>query len=138
MPWKTLTTTVFGSWLFIAFRLFTLTLGRVPGVSRRLKDALVHVLIRKKTRPQVRHARTITITAAGLDVVDDLTLPATMSEIHAVGQFTVVHMGSALYPDVRVATAGARTWTWPVPASRIMRLRGRFTVAGVEWASERT
>ena len=63
VPWKSLRTTVFGSWLFLAFRLFTLTLGRAAVVSRSVKALLVHALIRRKQPLRVRHARTLRVLA---------------------------------------------------------------------------
>jgi hypothetical protein len=136
VPWKTLKTTVFGPFLFIAFRLFTLTLGRLPSISRWLKDRLVHTLIRRKSRSRVIHTRRITIVDDGVEITDDITLPAGTSEVRAVEQFTVVHMGSAFYADIRSAGSGAGVQAWVVPAAGRLRLRGRLTTAGASWNAE--
>lgn len=134
VPWKTVGTTVFGPMLFLLFRLFTITVGRFPAISRQVKQLLVHTLIRRKTRPAVRHTRHIAIADDGIDVRDDLVLPAGLSELSAVEQFTAVHMGSALYADVR-SRGAAGTVSWPLRAST-MRLRGRLTTAGSTWDAE--
>ena len=139
VPWKTLKTTVFGPFLFLLFRLFTLTLGRLPAISRWIKDLLVHTLIRRKSRPAVTHVRRIAILEdgmEGIEIVDDITLPAGTSEVRAVEQFTSVHMGSAFYADIRSAGPSAGMQTWTVPATGRLRLRGRLTTTGGSWSDE--
>ncbi len=133
VPWKTLKTTVFGPFLFLAFRLFTLTLGRLGAISRWLKELLVHTLIRRKSRPAVTHVRRIAIVQDGIEIADDITLPAGMSEVRAVEQFTAVHMGSAFYADIRSVGPSAGVQTWMVPATGRLCLRGRLTTAGATW-----
>ena len=139
VPWKTLKTTVFAPFLFLLFRLFTMTLGRFPAISRWVKTLLVHTLIRSKSRPAVTHLRRIAIAADGIDgieIVDDLTLPSGTSEVRAVEQFTAMHMGSAFYADVRSAGPSAGVHAWPVPASGRLRLHGRLTATGAAWSHE--
>ena len=121
--------------LFIAFRLFTLTLGRVESISRRVKDLLVHVLIRRRAQPPFTHTRRISVLADGIEIADDLRVPGA-SEVRAVDQFTSIHMGSALYADVRSVNARATVDTWPVPSNAALRLRARLTLAGAEWKAE--
>lgn len=134
VPWKALNSTVFGPVLFLLFRIFTLTLGRFPAVSRQVKELLVHVLIRRKTRPAITHTRQIAVGDHGIEIRDQLTLPAGMSELSAVEQFTAVHMGSALYADVRSTGTGAGVRQWP--ACTTMRLHGMLTTAGTTWSAE--
>jgi hypothetical protein len=136
VPWKSLGTTVFGTWLFIAFRLFSMTAGRVPAVSQWLKDTLVRVLIRRKTRAAVTHRRCLVVTAEGIDIEDDLQLPWTSGSVDAVEQFTAIHMGSAMYPDARTFRGGAGSVSWPMAAR--LRLRATLTRAGVSWRQEQT
>jgi hypothetical protein len=137
VPWKTLNTRVFGPVLFLLFRVFTLTLGRFPAVSRQVKQLLVYALIHRKTRPGVTHTRHIAIADDGIEIRDQLAFPATVSELSAVEQFTSVHMGSAFYADVRSYGSGAGVQRWPVQ-SPTLRLVGRLTTDGSTWRAEST
>jgi hypothetical protein len=134
VPWKTLGTTVFGPTLFLLFRVFTLTLGRLPAVSRRVKELLVHTLIRRKTRPAVQHTRHLAIIEHGIEIRDVLQFPAGVAGFSAVEQFTAVHMGSALYADVR-SRGTASGGHWPAGTGPV-RLHGRLTTAGTTWEIE--
>lgn len=134
VPWKSLGITVFNTWLFLAFRVFTITAGRVPAISRWVKDTLVHVLIRRKARVAITHRRKLTATADGIEVEDDLTLPWQSGTMAAVEQFTAVHMGSSLYPDARTFAGGDGAMTWGL-AGRL-RLRASLTRAGARWRQE--
>jgi hypothetical protein len=136
VPWKPLGATVFNSWLFIAFRIFTLTVGRVPFVSQWLKDTLVHVLIRRKARVAVTHRRRLVATADGIDIEDDLQLPWTSGELDAVEQFTAIHMGSSLYDDARTFAGGEGIVSWTLAAH--LRLRATLSRTGVRWQREPT
>jgi hypothetical protein len=134
VPWKTLTTTVFDSPMFIAFRIFTLTLGRFPAVSRWLKQQLVRALIVRKKRPGVRHERTFRADAEGIHLVDELATPWDSGDLEAVEQFTAIHMGSALYADQRTMGPGPAVATFPL--KRRITLRGSLTTAGAVWQAE--
>jgi hypothetical protein len=134
VSWKSLTTRVFGPLLFVAFRLFTMTAGRVPAVSRWLKHTLVQSLIARKRRPAVRHKRTLRATAEGISTSDELFLPWDSGQLHAVAQFTAIHMGSSLYADWRSAGPGPAVVTWPV--RRRMSLHAALTTTGASWRVE--
>ena len=56
--------------------------------------------------------------------------------MRAIEQFTSVHMGSALYPDVRTVGPSAGVERWTVPATSRLRHRGRLTTVGATWDSE--
>jgi hypothetical protein len=133
VPWKTLKTTVFTTWLFIAFRLFTVTIGRVPAISERVKALLVHILIRRKQRPSITHRRTVTVTDAGVEIVDQLSGLPPGAAVQAHEQFTSIHMGSSLYPDIRVASAGGEPPAWTVPVSGRLALRASLHATGAAW-----
>jgi len=137
VPWRNLKSIVPGPWVFLAFRLFTLTFGRVPAVSRWVKRLLVRVLIRRRSRPPVIHRRTVRIAeagrvaGAGVEVEDRLELPSGVEEVHALAQFTAIHMGSSLYCDARSLAAS------PGPVvlrcRGTVRLRGRLDLSGAVW-----
>jgi len=135
VAWKNLGTTVFGPVLFLLFRLFTLTLGRFPAISRQVKLLLVHALVHRKSRPAITHTRHLAILDTGIEVRDRINLPPGIGTITAVEQFTAVHMGSALYADIRSRGVGRaeQSWTLTSPACR---LHGRLTTAGTAWESE--
>jgi hypothetical protein len=130
VPWKRLGQPVFGPVKFMAFRTFSITLGAFPAVSRWLKDLLVRTLIRRKVRPAVRHRRRIALTDDGICIDDDISMPGQWSELTAYDQFTSVHMGSAMYADVRTGFSTFRaSWT----AAGALRLHAELTRAGQLW-----
>lgn len=133
VPWKSAGTTVFSTWLFLAFRLFTITVGRSAAISARVKALLVHALIRRKQRPPVTHHRTVRIGDAGVEVSDSISgLPAGAT-LQAAEQFTAVHMGSSLYPDIRIAAATGDRPSWIVPAGGRIDLTGSLGLGGARW-----
>jgi hypothetical protein len=134
VAWKSLGTTVFSTPLFLAFRLFTVTAGRVPAVSQWVKDLLVKVLIRRKRRAPIEHQRRLTATDEGIDIVDELTLPWSSGELQAAEQFTAIHMGSSLYADARTFRSTEGVVAWPL-APRV-RLCASLTRSGAAWRRE--
>lgn len=83
---------------FVAFRLFTTTLGRFSAVSRWLKDLLVKVLIRKKRLHPGKLRRTICIASNGTLTIDD-AITGTASEPIPLPRHVPFHMGSSRYAD---------------------------------------
>ncbi len=90
--------TRFDPWRFVAFRLFTTTFGRAPGISRWLKNLLVKVLIRNKPAHLARLDRRIEIKSDGAlcmtDAVTGIGAPPTPLPRHVP-----FHMGSSRYAD---------------------------------------
>lgn len=84
---------------FTAFRLFTLSLGRLAGLGRWLKRRLVKALIHDQRVVRLRFKRTIKFDETGVSVCDELDGP----DGHRVAQlrwdesFTTIHMGSSRY-----------------------------------------
>jgi len=132
VPWRSLKTKVMTSPLFLAFRAFTLTAGRVPAISRWVKDVLVGALITNKQRPRVEHERTLRVLPDGIGIVDELTLPWDRGVVRAVEQFTSIHMGSSLYVDARMAALDGEAASWPVKPR--LTLRASLTTAGASWS----
>jgi hypothetical protein len=84
---------------FLAFRLFTLTLGRVRGIAGWLKALLVRVLITRSRELPIRFSRRIRLRPDGIDVEDRLWGPGG-EQIERLAQqdvFTTIHMGSSRY-----------------------------------------
>lgn len=132
VPWKSLEQTLFTPLLFIAFRLFTLTLGRFPAVSRWVKNLLVSVLIHRKRRPPITHVRTLRAEDDGIFVEDCIRLPEGAGQLTAAAQFTSIHMGSAMYCDARSPCGSATTQAIAAGGGEL-RLSGSMTLAGSHW-----
>ena len=132
VPWKKLGLPVFNSISFLLFRIFSLTAGRLPAVSRWLKDLLVKTLIRRKVRPAVKHRRRIVLLDDGVAIADEVDAPASWREIEAVEQFIAVHMGSSMYVDTRLASDQAAPAAWPV-RGRVV-LKARLGLDGQSWS----
>lgn len=114
----------FDPWRFIAFRGFTMTVGRMPALARALKDTLVRVLIRRRTPQAAKLERRLTFTTGG-----QLTVEDTMSGLHgpavALDRSVPYHMGSARYAGLDDA-CGAQL---PCPAPELRsESEGRRTV----------
>jgi hypothetical protein len=131
VPWKRFGETVFTPWLFLAFRVFNLSLGRLPAVSRALKKALVHLLISRKRRPAIEHRRTIHVDGRTIVVEDEILLPGAVGQLVVPGQFASIHMGSSLYADARSLEQSTATSAWEVNGR--VRLRGTLDLSGSRW-----
>lgn len=84
---------------FVAFRLFSLTLGRVGPAARWVKSLLVRVLIYRKKEVPLRFRRTIEFGPDHVEVLDRLegALGAHLRSLVHGDTFTTIHMGSARY-----------------------------------------
>jgi hypothetical protein len=135
VPWKTVNQVVFSPFLFICFRLFTLTLGRFPTVSRWVKNLLVKVLIRRKSRLPIDHKRRIESKIDGISITDEIHFLSGIDAIVAASQFTTIHMGSSMYCDIRALHGSALTSTLSVASSGVVKIAGTLTLEGVSWAN---
>jgi hypothetical protein len=84
---------------FLAFRLFSLTAGRVAALSRWLKNFLVKALVYRRQPIAVTFRRTIAFAPDQVTVTDELRGPdgPRLSELRWEPQFTTIHMGSSRY-----------------------------------------
>lgn len=135
VPWKGVSHTVFSPSLFICFRLFTLTLGRFPAVSRGVKNLLVRVLIRRKHRPPIDHKRRIECMARGISITDEMRFPSGIDAIVAAPQFTTIHMGSSMYCDTRSLRGSTCICTFPVASLTTVKIAGTLTLDGMSWVN---
>ena len=95
-------------WLFMAFRLFSLTWGRFQAIADRIKRILVEALVRRRRTVPLALRRTITLHANSLLVEDALTAPAGLAveTVTAGDKFATIHMGSSRYfQEQELATA---------------------------------
>lgn len=86
-------------WLFLGFRVFSLTLGRSAALARWLKQCLVNVLIYRKQPVGIELRRTIEFHDRHVTVRDHLEGAglANLEEIRWAPAFTTIHMGSSRY-----------------------------------------
>lgn len=90
---------------FTAFRLFTLSLGRLAGLGRWLKRRLVKALIHDQRAARIEFKRVITFDDAGVSVCDKLSGPdgpdgedgERVESLRWSESFTTIHMGSSRY-----------------------------------------
>lgn len=128
VPWKKVKIPVFTSFLFLGFRVTTLTLGRVPRFSAALKKILVHVLIRRKKAVPVFHTRRIKVMESGVEFEDHIQFGCSVDELRRVPVMTSVHMGSSMYADPRSLTQA--TSRIDVPASGVVQVVASVKVDG--------
>jgi hypothetical protein len=90
---------VFGPWLFMGFRLFSVTLGRSRFLARALKNILVKVLVRQRSRKPsdlIVLDRRVSFLSDGV-LVEDATTNLDPRKHHQ-NSFSAIHMGSSRYP----------------------------------------
>ncbi|MBE3101134.1 MAG: hypothetical protein IMZ47_02560 [Firmicutes bacterium] len=96
----------FNPWLFVCFRLFTLTVGVLPSVARMLKNILVTFLIKRKKPSVAKLTRQIEVANNGTLLIKDQITGISEMPIPLARQVSV-HMGSSRYADV-IDFLGAR------------------------------
>lgn len=134
VAWKNFDQVVFSPMLFIGFRLFNFSLGRLPAVSRWLKQLLVHVLIRGKSRPAIVHRRTLRVSGEAVHIEDDIALPAGVEGLVSAAQFASIHMGSSSYTDIRAIEGSTATTAWQCKGR--VRLVATLDLSGARWRME--
>jgi hypothetical protein len=114
---------VFTPWRFAAFRVFNLTVGRLPAVARWLKRLLVRTLITRHEAIDIGCRRVLTFGEDGVRVSDELqgSDAVRLVRIARASAFTSIHMGSARYfvpHELESPPAAAST---PVDPSQVVR-----------------
>ena len=83
---------------FLGFRVFTLTLGRVPAIAQWLKSSLVKVLIYRKRDIDVTITRRFILAEDSVEIEDRLKSEGdTIDELLHSERFATIHMGSSRY-----------------------------------------
>lgn len=84
---------------FLAFRVFTLTFGRIALIARLVKKLLVHVLVTRKRHAPLRLRRRIIFGDNGVILSDkiDLSDRVRVRRLHGGQKFSAIHMGSSRY-----------------------------------------
>jgi hypothetical protein len=113
-------------WRFLAFRLFTLTLGRWPAAARWVKQQLVRVLIYRRKPMKVEFNRSIRFGPDRVTIVDELRgdHEGRLENLRRGATFTTVHMGSSRYfvlneLDALPETEKTVDETWHVDPDRL-------------------
>ncbi len=132
--WRRVKVPVFTPFLFLAFRAFNISLGRLQVVSQLIKRLLVFVLIRRKGLIKLQHRRRLSWSDGELRIEDEIEFDRAVKSLSIVEFFTAIHMGSAAYPDIR-AIAG-RSGLLEFAEGRKFRLVGRLGRDGVRWESK--
>jgi len=89
---------VMDSYKFMAFRAFSITVGRVRKAAYWLKALLVKVLIYRKRTLDLSFERAIAFDDDGIRVTDNIRGPCDdVRELHCEQNFTTIHMGSSRY-----------------------------------------
>lgn len=98
-PFAEVNQRIMSPWLFLTFRAFSLTLGRVRLAAYWVKNFLVHVLVRRRRNVPLTLRRTVAFEPNRIIVSDVLTNPLRLNVagISAGDKFATIHMGSARY-----------------------------------------
>jgi hypothetical protein len=85
--------------LFIGFRLFSLTLGRIPAAAYWLKSLLVNALVRRRRPVKLRLHRRVHLARASIQILDEITSLGKLSvlTLRRGWKFSTIHMGSSRY-----------------------------------------
>ena len=114
-------------WLFIAFRLFSLTLGKVQSAACWLKDLLVRVLVRRRRSAPIHLFRRVHFAVDRVCISDEIALAGKL-QVEAVqrgSKFATVHMGSSRYFQVQELEAQpdrAQDWVRELMQRRRLRI----------------
>jgi hypothetical protein len=82
---------------FLGFRIFSLTLGRMPAIAKWLKALLVKVLIYRKRELDLGIERRVRFLEHGVEIEDRIQGDAPVDELDQAEFFTTIHMGSSRY-----------------------------------------
>jgi hypothetical protein len=82
---------------FLAFRIFSLTIGRFPFAARWIKRLLVFALVYRKAKAPLELQRRVEISEDSLRIVDRLRGDPSLSEVRRAPRFATIHMGSSRY-----------------------------------------
>ncbi|MBA2733535.1 MAG: hypothetical protein H0U54_11650 [Acidobacteria bacterium] len=87
------------SWLFIGFRLFSLTVGRLQTAAYWLKNLLVKVLVQRHKEVPLRLIRRVHFKDNEIVISDRIEIDGTLqiSGLQTGAKFSTIHMGSSRY-----------------------------------------
>jgi hypothetical protein len=90
---------VMSPWLFAAFRVFSLTVGRSQSAAYWVKNILAYILVRRRSPVHLTLQRIIVFGPNQVSISDILSNPTSLrvSAIWPGDKFATIHMGSARY-----------------------------------------
>jgi hypothetical protein len=90
---------VMSPWLFAAFRVFSLTVGRSQSAAYWIKNILAYILVRRRSPVRLTLQRIIVFGPNQVSISDILSNPTSLrvSAIWPGDKFATIHMGSARY-----------------------------------------
>lgn len=105
-------------WLFVGFRVFTLSLGRMRAVAYGLKWLLVRLLVTRKRPVSLSLRRKVRFLETAIEITDEVTgADLSRYRLFHSAKFSAIHMGSARYfhrqewdLGMDEAVAGAQPW----------------------------
>jgi hypothetical protein len=100
---------VLSSWLFMGFRFFSLTFGRLQAAAYWLKDNLVRALVRDQRTAPLRLKRCVRFGANYINIRDELELCGNLpvERLQRDAKFATIHMGSSRYFQSQELQAGS-------------------------------
>lgn len=122
-------------WLFVGFRLFSLTAGRWPRAAYWLKDLLVRVLVHRRREVPLRLVRRVEFEPDRVFLSDELTLGGAM-RVHTLRsgtKFGAIHMGSSRYfqgQELEVWPDDDSDWADELMRRKTVSVKRKLTVGG--------
>ena len=84
-------------WLFICFRIFSLTVGRNKFISQKLKNLLVKVLINNNKNIDIIFDREVEFKSSEIIIKDFINGKINTKDLYNEDKFSSIHMGSSKY-----------------------------------------
>ena len=125
VPFVRVNQTTLFPWRFLAFRLFSLTLGRHPLVARYLKSLLVSILVTRKKKDVAKLKRSVVFKKDAVLIEDSICMGSNKcipGDLYWSPKFSTIHMGSSRYfqaddlnlPSTKKMTSLCRKYRWNV------------------------
>ena len=97
-------------WTFLAFRLFSITAGRMRALAYAVKNLLVWVLVRRRRTVPLGFTRRVRFTESSVEIRDTIRKKSAVNvqELRREPKFASIHMGSSRYFQAQELQAQAR------------------------------
>lgn len=98
--------------LFLGFRIFSTTLGRIPALSSLLKKILVRMLVTKRKTVPITLSRNVVFGTDSIEYSDRIVLekPLRVSALKRGKKFSTIHMGSSRYFQAQEFDSKKEAW----------------------------
>lgn len=114
---------VMNPWLFMAFRAFTLTIGRHASIAQKLKILLVKTLVSRRKTVPASIERTVEFSPKAVKIMDRVKAEnGSLRQLFLGTKFSTIHMGSSRYfqmddlnpQRIDASATFERNYTWTV------------------------